>query len=323
MIRILTLTQILEVILEEIPPIFKILKILKTLKILKNTQNTQNIQSQTNQNTQNIQSLNNLLPKGYGTNPLLNITNSNPNFMDLTKDDGLLNEEKFYFYGYFNEANITKNGMISGEEGRAFFLRTSLSRDSLIKLWDLSSDGKNYLTQKDFFVALKIAAFIQKYPNVPLTSLSQIYSIKEPLIPKVLTTQFQSQQFNTQQQQFNTQQQQFNTQQQQFNPQQNYYPPQNQTYQQQQYPQQFYTPQFNNQNQMYQQNYQQPQNYDNPQPFNNSQNQMYQQYYQQLLQPQTNQPQQQQTNQTQQQQTNQYQQQTNQSRLYSPKNETK
>jgi hypothetical protein len=175
-------------------------------------------------------------------------------------------EETTTYQRYFSEANVSRSGKIDFSESRDFFPRTNVPKDVLSKIWDLVSEGQNFLNQDQFCKALKLIAFYQTNPTEPLTNVATYK--KGNLIPQVQTLEV----YNYNRLMQNQQNPQYNPQ----NP--NQYYPQGQYNPQYnpQYPHGQYNPQYNpqNPNQYYPQGQYNPQN-PNQYQYNPQQNQYY------------------------------------------------
>jgi hypothetical protein len=75
--------------------------------------------------------------------------------------------EAALYESLFAKADVDQDGIISGNEGVAFLMRTGRPRDELRKIWELASHGGANLSKGQFFEAIRLVHIAQN--GMPLT----------------------------------------------------------------------------------------------------------------------------------------------------------
>ena len=93
--------------------------------------------------------------------------------------------EVAWFANLFTQADVDGDGIIGGQEGVQFLMRSGRTREELRAVWDIASRGAPTLTRSAFYEAMRLVQLAQHGYDIGVTSVQDMKDVRLPALPQI------------------------------------------------------------------------------------------------------------------------------------------
>ena len=93
--------------------------------------------------------------------------------------------EVAWFANLFTQADVDGDGIIGGQEGVQFLMRSGRTREELRAVWDIASRGAPTLTRSAFYEAMRLVQLVQHGYDIGVTSVQDMKDVRLPALPQI------------------------------------------------------------------------------------------------------------------------------------------